>query len=77
MSDEMLTVEEFAAMHGMTTSAVQQLLQREARLPEHLRRLPGAKKEGSTYRGQWQIPRTSAEAFKRSEAGRPRKTGGQ
>lgn len=65
-----VTVEEMAALHGVAAFTIQRILQKDARLPEDQRRLPGAYKEGSFRRGVWKIPRAVAEAWQRDPRGR-------
>lgn len=65
-----LTIEEMAALHGVTPQTVRNALWADSKLPEAERRLPGAFKQGSKYRGEWRIPRAAAEAWRRDPRGR-------
>jgi hypothetical protein len=67
-----LTVEAFARMHGMSINNVHLILRADLQRPDHEKRLPGAYKLGEGRRGIWLIPRSTAEAFVRGNAGRPK-----
>lgn len=70
MDKDYVSVEEFAAMHGMSVNNVYLILRAEQKLPAEQRRIPGAEKIGGRFRGDWRIPRASAERFERSKRGR-------
>lgn len=72
MSEQTVSPEEMAAMHDMSPNAIYIILRADQKLPPDQRRIQGAEKVGSKYRGEWRIPRESAENFQRSAAGRPR-----
>jgi hypothetical protein len=65
-----VTVEEMALMHNVAPNTIFRILRADQDKPESKRRIPGAVKEGSKYRGEWKIPRDVAEKWERSAAGR-------
>lgn len=72
MVDDFVTVEDMAAMHNVNPHTIRRILWQDQKYPEHERKLPGAYKVGSTYRGEWRIPRRVAETWKRDPRGRQR-----
>lgn len=68
--EEYVTIEEMAEIHGVDPMTIRRILWADQdRVPEK-RRIPGAEKVGSTFRGEWKIPRESAENWRRSKRGR-------
>lgn len=71
MSDaEMIDIDEMAAMHKVDRHTIHRILLADQKRPENERRIPGAVKLGSRYRGEWKIPRAVAENWKRDGRGR-------
>lgn len=70
MSDDYVTIEQMAAMHKVAPNTIRRILWKDQTLPEAQRRLPGAVKEGSVYRGEWKIPRSVAENWQRDNRGK-------
>jgi hypothetical protein len=68
--DDSLSVEEMAAMHDMDVTNVYRILRADQKLPPDERRIQGAYKVGTKFRGDWRIPREGAENFQRSTRGR-------
>jgi predicted transcriptional regulator len=65
-----ITVEEMAEMASVAPNTIYRILRADQKkLPEN-RRIQGAFKRGSKYRGEWLIPRETAENWKRDERGR-------
>jgi len=69
MSDT-VSPEDMATMHDVESSTIYRILRADQKRPESERRLPGAIKEGSKFRGVWKIPRDVAEKWERSPRGR-------
>ena len=65
-----VTIEEMAAMHGVDPMTVRRILWSDQQRDPADRRIPGAVKIGSTFRGEWRIPRDSAQNWQRSARGR-------
>lgn len=70
MKSTYVTVEEMAQMASVAPNTIYRILRADQQKPEEKRRIPGAFKRGSKYRGEWLIPRTTAETWKRDERGR-------
>lgn len=71
-SDAYVTVDEMARMKQLSHNWIRIILRSEVDLPDDQKRIPGAIKIGSGRRGEWYIPRSSAEAFEKTPRGRPR-----
>jgi predicted transcriptional regulator len=70
MKSTYVTVEEMAEMASVAPNTIYRILRADQdKLPE-LRRIPGAFKRGSKYRGEWLIPRDTAESWRRDGRGR-------
>ncbi len=70
MKTSYITVEEMAEMASVAPNTIYRILRSDQKKPEDKRRIPGAYKRGSKYRGEWLIPRETAENWKRDERGR-------
>lgn len=70
MKSNYITVEEMAEMACVAPNTIYRILRADQQKPEELRRIPGAFKRGSKYRGEWRIPRDIALTWKRDERGR-------
>lgn len=72
-SEDTVSVEELAAMHGANIEVMRRLLRSEAGKPDSDRLLPGAyhTNPGNPRRGEWRIPRAVAEAYRPRRVGRP------
>lgn len=68
-----MTLEEFAQAVGMSDTNVHLILAADQALPPEERRIKGAKKNGSKYRGEWEIPESAVLTFKRDGRGRPKR----
>ena len=68
--DDLLTIEEVAAMHNMDPHSIRRIIWTDKDRPDAEKRLPGAYKIGSKQRGTWLIPRRTAESFKPDTRGR-------
>lgn len=68
-AQDYVTVAEMADMHGVTENHLLILLRADQKLPQEERRLPGAYKQGSKYRGEWRIPRATAETWVQAKRG--------
>jgi hypothetical protein len=68
-----ISVAEFAEMHNLSANRVNIILRADLKLPADQRRIPGAYKVGSKFRGEWRIPRATAEALERDPRGKPRR----
>lgn len=79
MKPSYVTVEEMARMASVAPNTIYRILRADQQKPEDKRRIPGAFKRGSKYRGEWLIPRDTAENWKRDERGRKsvRRTNGR
>lgn len=71
-SKDYISVQEMATMHNVSINTIHRILWAEVDLPDTNRRIPGAVKVGSERRGEWQIPRESAQNWQRSTRGRKR-----
>jgi hypothetical protein len=69
MNDDFISPEEMAIMTDVDPNTIYRILRADSKKPETERRIPGAVKEGSKYRGEWRIPRTVAENWKRDPRG--------
>lgn len=72
MTEETISVEDMAGMHDVAPNTIYLILRKDATLPEAERRIPGAYKVGSKYRGEWRIPLSTARNWQPSKAGRPK-----
>lgn len=70
MTDDYVSPEEMAVLHGVDVGTIYRILRADQHRPPDQRRLPGAFKEGSKFRGEWRIPRATADNWKRSPKGR-------
>jgi predicted transcriptional regulator len=70
MKTSYVTVDEMARMASVAPNTIYRILRADQQKPHHLRRIPGAFKRGSKYRGEWLIPRKTAETWKRDHRGR-------
>lgn len=70
MAADYVSPEEMAAIHGVDKMTILRALWEDQKRPEDQRRIPGAVKVGSKYRGEWRIPRDTAEAWQRDPRGR-------
>jgi predicted transcriptional regulator len=70
MNTTYITVEEMAEMARVAPNTIYRILRADQHKPEASRRIPGAFKRGSKYRGEWRIPRDTALKWKRDERGR-------
>ncbi|MEM6281775.1 MAG: hypothetical protein AAF787_06250 [Chloroflexota bacterium] len=65
-----ITVEEMAAMASVAPNTIYRILRSDQKKSPEDRRIPGAFKRGSKYRGEWLIPRDTAENWQRDQRGR-------
>jgi|GEM_PF-2570382 len=70
---DFVTVDEMAAMHNVASNTIYRILRADERRSEALRRIPGAVKQGSKYRGEWLIPRAAAESWQQDRRGRKKR----
>lgn len=68
--DEYCTVKEMADMTGVARNTLHRILRDDQSRPESQRRIPGAYKQGSKWRGNWRIPRAVAENWQRDSRGK-------
>jgi transcriptional regulator with XRE-family HTH domain len=67
-----MTLEEFAQAVGMSKTNISLILKADSELPPQERRIKGAVKKGSKYRGEWTIPESAVATFERDGRGRPK-----
>ena len=70
MKTKYITVEEMAEIASVAPNTIYRILRADQDKPETSRRIPGAFKRGSKYRGEWRIPHDTALKWKRDERGR-------
>jgi predicted transcriptional regulator len=70
MKSNYVTVDEMAEMASVAPNTIYRILRADQQKSPEIRRIPGAFKRGSKYRGEWLIPRTTAETWVRDERGR-------
>lgn len=70
---DFVTVDEMATMHNVAPNTIYRILRADERRPEPQRRIPGAIKQGSKYRGEWLIPRSAAESWQQDRRGRKKR----
>ncbi|RMG87926.1 MAG: hypothetical protein D6712_04720 [Chloroflexi bacterium] len=70
MDEDTVTIEEMADMHGVAANTIRRILWADQDKPYDEKQLPGAYKVGSKFRGEWRIPRATAEAWQRDPRGR-------
>lgn len=70
MDEDTVTIDEMAAMHNVDPRTIRVIIWDEKDKPDDEKRIPGAFKKGSKYRGEWRIPRATAEAWQRDPRGR-------
>ena len=70
-----ISVQEMAAMHSVSINTIHRILWADQDKPTGEQRIPGAVKVGSVRRGDWQIPRESAQNWQRDARGRKSKKG--
>ncbi|MEO0561211.1 MAG: hypothetical protein AAF125_03810 [Chloroflexota bacterium] len=70
MKSNYVTVEEMAELASVAPNTIYRILRADQDKPPEARRIPGAFKRGSKYRGEWLIPRDTAESWERDERGR-------
>lgn len=67
---EYITTGEMAELCGVDVHTIRRALRADQQRPEHERRIPGAVRVGSRWRGEWRIPRRVAESWQRDPRGR-------
>jgi DeoR/GlpR family transcriptional regulator of sugar metabolism len=65
--DGMLSPEEFAERVGVAANTIHRVLRADQEREEDQRRIPGAYKIGTKYRGQWRIPPEAADHWQKWE----------
>ncbi len=70
MKSHYVTVDEMAHMASVAPNTIYRILRADLTKAPENRRIPGAYKRGSKYRGEWLIPRDTAENWQRDERGR-------
>ncbi len=69
-SEVYVSVEQMATMASVAPNTIYRILRADQAKPPESRRIPGAYKRGSKYRGEWRIPRSTAERWQRDGRGR-------
>lgn len=70
MKTSYITVEEMAEIAAVAPNTIYRILRADQHKDPDKRRIPGAYKRGSKYRGEWLIPRETALNWKRDDRGR-------
>jgi len=74
-NEDTVGIDEMAEMHNVDPHTIRRIIWADQKRPDNKKKLPGVFKVGSKYRGEWRIPRITAEAWEPDARGRGKKSG--